>query len=215
MSIVPTIRKMLAEKDPARQDVPVWFTEVGEPVQGTVTPEHQADTLVKAYVMGIAQGALRIHWFEPLDGDSGPFGLIGGGNGSAPKRPSYTAVSKLIENLGHQPAYVGWLLLDTRHYAFVFDGPFGEDDVNEFIDAHSLRAGRVGLRNNQVRQNNHRGVLVRIERAQLVSGAGLRMCFAKESHHRRRKNREHRSGRQHFQNVTPLHNSPVRMEFFA
>jgi hypothetical protein len=122
MSIVPTIRKLLADKDPTKKDVPVWFTEVGEPVQGSVTPEHQADTLVKAYVMGIAQGALRVHWFEPLDGDSGPFGLIGGSNGSAPKRPSYTAVSKLIELLGHHPAYVGWVWKDGAYYAFVFEG---------------------------------------------------------------------------------------------
>jgi hypothetical protein len=105
--------------------VPVWFTELGEPVANGVTAEHQADTLVKAYVMGIAQGALRVHWFEPLDGDSGPFGLIGGGSGSAPKRPSYVAVSKLIETLGDKPHYLGWLLLDARDYAFVFDAPAG------------------------------------------------------------------------------------------
>lgn len=123
MSIVPTIRKLLADKSPAQKDVPIWFTELGEPVAGDVTPEHQADTLVKAYVMGLAQGAQRIHWFEPLDGDSGPFGLIGGGSGTAPKRPSFTAVSKLIEHLGKLPRYVGWTLLNAKHYAFVFQGP--------------------------------------------------------------------------------------------
>jgi hypothetical protein len=94
-------------------------------VSGSITAEHQADTLVKAYVMGIAQGALRVHWFEALDGDSGPFGLIAGSSGSAPKRPSYTAVSKLIEYLGDKPAYVGWLLIDGQHLGFVFDGPKG------------------------------------------------------------------------------------------
>jgi hypothetical protein len=125
MSIVPTIRKLLADKDPAKKDVPVWFTELGEPVQGNVTPDHQADTLVKAYVMGIAQGALRVHWFEPLDGDSGPFGLIGGGSGSSPKRPSYTALTKLIEFLGNQPTYAGWVWQNGSYYGFVFDGPSG------------------------------------------------------------------------------------------
>ena len=122
MSIVPTIRKLLADLNPAKQDVPIWFTELGEPVMGAITEEHQADTLVKAYVMGLAQGAHRIHWFEPLDGDSGPFGLIGGGDGSAPKRMSFVAVSKLIEVLGRLPRYVGWLLLNDAHYAFVFEG---------------------------------------------------------------------------------------------
>jgi len=33
MSIVPTIRKMLADKSPKQKDVPVWFTEVGQPVE--------------------------------------------------------------------------------------------------------------------------------------------------------------------------------------
>lgn len=66
-----------------------------------------------------------MHWFEPLDGDSGPFGLIGGGSGSGPKRPSYTAVQQLIEHLGREPTYVGWTLLEARHYAFVFGGPNG------------------------------------------------------------------------------------------
>ena len=122
MSIVPAIRMLLADKDPGKRGVPVWFTELGEPVQGAITAEHQADTLVKAYVLGLAQGALRIHWFEPLDGDSGPFGLIGGGDGSAPRRPSFTALEALIGALGKTPAYDGWLLLHDAHYAFVFEG---------------------------------------------------------------------------------------------
>jgi hypothetical protein len=125
MSIVPTIRKLLADKNPAKKNVPVWFTEVGEPVQGSVTPERQADTLVKAYVLGLAQGVHRIHWFEGIDGDSGPFGLIAGNNGAAPKRPSYTAMTELIKQLGQKPRYVGWRLLQDRHYAFVFEGPGG------------------------------------------------------------------------------------------
>jgi hypothetical protein len=97
LSIVPTIRKLLADKSPSKKDVPVWFTEVGQPVEKGVTPEMQSDILLKAYVLGLAQGVLRIHWFEGIDGDSGPFGLIAGNNGSAPKRPSYTALTQLIK----------------------------------------------------------------------------------------------------------------------
>ena len=118
MRIVPTLRKMLADKDPSRVDVPVIFTEVGEPVTGDITPEHQADTLVKAYVMGIAQGATRVHWFEPLDGDSGPFGLF---EPDGTERPSYVALKELTRELGGKPAYVGWVLLNDSSYAFVFD----------------------------------------------------------------------------------------------
>jgi len=119
MSIVPTIRKLLADKNPAKRDVPVWFTEVGEPVGNGVTPEHQADTLVKAFVMGIAQGVTRVHWFEPLDGDSGPFGLV---DSSGNERPSYVAVRTLTEQLGEKPLYLGWLLLNDLHHGFVFQG---------------------------------------------------------------------------------------------
>src|SRR5262249_9620025 len=107
------------------QDAPVWFTEVGEPVEKGITPEMQSDTVIKAYVLGLAQGVHRIHWFEGIDGDSGPFGLIAGGNGSAPKRPSYTALTQLIKALGQTPRCTGWLLLAGKHYGFVFDGPEG------------------------------------------------------------------------------------------
>jgi hypothetical protein len=148
MSIVPTIRKLLADKSPARKDVPIWFTELGEPV-GDVTAEHQADTLVKAYVMGLAQGAHRIHWFEPLDGDSGAFGLIAGGSGAGAKRPAFTALSLLIDNLGQLPRYVGWTLLNDKHYAFVFVGPTapvmiawtgrdGTDSVNPGVSVRTV-----------------------------------------------------------------------------
>jgi hypothetical protein len=110
MSIVPTIRKLLADKSPSKKDVPVIFTELGEPVQGDVTPAHQADTLVKAYVMGLAQGAARIQWFEPLDGDS---------------RPSFVALRSLVQNLGEEVHYRGWLAFGpsgTDGYGFVFRG---------------------------------------------------------------------------------------------
>ena len=125
MSIVPTIRKMLADKSPTKKDVPVWFTEVGQPVEKAITQEMQSDTLLKAYVLGLAQGVRRIHWFEGIDGDSGPFGLIAGNTGSAPKRLSYTALTQLIRALGQAPRFVGWLLIDGKHYGFVFDGPSG------------------------------------------------------------------------------------------
>ncbi|HVE41782.1 MAG TPA: hypothetical protein VNM14_17955 [Planctomycetota bacterium] len=125
MSIVPNIRKMLADKSPTKKDVPVWFTEVGQPVEKGITPEMQSDTILKAYVLGLAQGVRRIHWFEGIDGDSGPFGLIAGNTGSAPKRLSYTALTQLIKALGQTPRFVGWLLVDGKHYGFVFEGPNG------------------------------------------------------------------------------------------
>ncbi len=122
MSIVPTMRKMLAARDPSRAAAPIWFTEIGEPVNDTHTPEHQAYTLVKAYTMAIAQGVTRVHWFEGKDGDSGPFGLISGGG---ELRPSHTAMTTLVTRLGQLPQYAGWVLLEGQHYGFVFTPPEG------------------------------------------------------------------------------------------
>jgi hypothetical protein len=119
MSIVPTIHKMLSAKDPPRANAPVWFTEIGEPVDGAITPEMQTDTLVKAYVMGIAQGVTHVHWFEGRDGDSGPFGLI---DAQGQKRSSYTAMAKVLSHLGALPGYDGWVLLNGKSYGFVFEG---------------------------------------------------------------------------------------------
>jgi len=34
----------------------------------------------------------------------------------------FIAYSKLIESLGQQPVYLGWVLLNDRNYAFVFKG---------------------------------------------------------------------------------------------
>lgn len=125
MSIVPTIRKLLADKSPTRRDVPVIITEVGQPVEKGVTQERQADQLVKAFILSLAQGVKRIHWFEGIDGDSGPFGLIAGNNGNAPKRLSFTAMTQLIRILGHGPRPAGWLVQDGKHFAFAFEGADG------------------------------------------------------------------------------------------
>src|SRR5688572_29459733 len=76
MSIVPTIRKLLADKSPKQKDVPIIITECGTTVEKQFTQERQADQLVKVFTLSLAQGVKRIHWFEGIDGDSGPFGLI-------------------------------------------------------------------------------------------------------------------------------------------
>ncbi len=117
LHIVPTLRKMLAAQNPAKVNVPVIFTELGCDVKkGDGT---QANTLVKAYTVGIAQGVECIHWFEGRDGDSGPMGLL---DKDGRPRSCYNAMKHLIEHLGQHPKYLGWMLLNDRHYAFVFQG---------------------------------------------------------------------------------------------
>lgn len=120
MHIVPTVRKMLAASNPAKKDVPIIFTELGCDVKKGA--DTQAHALVKAYTMGIAQGVACIQWFEGMDGDSGPLGLI---DAKGTPRPAFTAMGQMIQHLGQHPEYLGWLLLNEKHYAFVFQGAQG------------------------------------------------------------------------------------------
>ena len=120
MNIVPTVRKMLAAQDPARANAPVWFTEIG--YDATSNPNRQAEAVVKAYSMGIAQGIVVINWFEGIDGDSGPMGLL---DANGVPRPAYTAMAQMIKHLGPHPTYLGWVLLNNKDYGFVFQGAKG------------------------------------------------------------------------------------------
>jgi hypothetical protein len=115
MHTVPTVRKMLGSQDPLRQNVPVWFTEMG--YDAGKDPKLQAQALLKAYTMGIAEGVSVMNWFEGIDGDSGPMGLL---DEKGHPRPSYTAMAQMIKYLGNNPDYVGWANLNKRDYAFFF-----------------------------------------------------------------------------------------------
>jgi polysaccharide biosynthesis protein PslG len=117
LSIVPTLRKMLAAQDPARSEAPIWFTEVGYDAKEGEVP--QASALVKAFTLSLAQGVTRIDWFEGMDGDSGPMGLL---RADGTPRLAYTAMAYLTRHLGATPRYEGWVLLGGNDYGFVFEG---------------------------------------------------------------------------------------------
>jgi hypothetical protein len=117
LHIVPTVRKMLRAQNPAKANVPIIFTELG--CDAKKGADIQGHALVKAYVMGIAQGVTCIHWFEGKDGDSGPMGLL---ERNGTPRPSYTAMASMIKHLGQRPAYLGWVRLNDKDYGFVFQG---------------------------------------------------------------------------------------------
>jgi hypothetical protein len=120
MNIVPLIRKMLAAQNPSKVNIPIIFTELGSDAKKGAA--HQAGALVKAYTMGIAQGVTCIQWFEGMDGDSGPMGLL---ESNGKLRPSYTAMGQMIKRFGQHPAYLGWVMLNNKHYGFVFQGANG------------------------------------------------------------------------------------------
>lgn len=116
LNLVPTVRRMLAAVDPARKEVPIVFTELGVDAKShgeTV----QATALVKAYVMGIAQGVENIQWFEGRDGDSGPMGLL---DGEGKPRPAWHAYGRMIEAMGQHPRPLGWVTPAKGVYGFVF-----------------------------------------------------------------------------------------------
>ncbi len=120
LHIVSTVRKMLAAQDPAKVNVPIIFTELGCDAKKGL--DVQAHTLVKAYTMGIAQGVACIQWFEGMDGDSGPMGLL---QRDGTPRPAYTAMGQMIRHLGQHPAYLGWVMLNGKDCGFVFQGAKG------------------------------------------------------------------------------------------
>lgn len=120
MRIVPTVRAMLKHRNPERQNVPIWFTEIGFDTKRGIDKQLQA--CVKAYVMGAAQGITTIQWFEGMDGDSGPLGLL---DGKGKPRPAYKALAEMIRLIGQQPKPLGWVLLNDKHYGFVFQGVNG------------------------------------------------------------------------------------------
>lgn len=121
MHIIPTLRKMLKDQDPGKKNVPVWFTELGCNAKKRGSSE-QAQAVVKAYTMAIAQGIACLNWFEARDGDSGPMGLL---DRKGKPRPSFHALANLIKHLSRHPKYIGWVLQDGKHYGFVFEGAKG------------------------------------------------------------------------------------------
>jgi hypothetical protein len=127
LQIAGTVRKMLATRHPDRVHCPIIFTEIGcaggPTKEGYIGgPELQGEAVVKYYSMGIAQGIACIQWFEGMDGDSDPMGLL---TGKGEKRPAYTAMAQMIKYFGQRPTYLGWVLLNDKHYGFVFQGAKG------------------------------------------------------------------------------------------
>ena len=125
LQIVPTVRKMLAARDPAKVNCPVIFTELGYAAGGQYNkggPDTQAYAVVKYYTLAIVQGVACLQWFEGMDGDSGPMGLM---DARGKPRPAYTAMAQMIKHFSQKPQYLGWVLLNGKHYGFVFQGAKG------------------------------------------------------------------------------------------
>lgn len=127
LGIVAGVRAMLRDKDPVKAQVPIWFTEIGleaaENGRKGVSVAVQADSLVKIYVMSLAQGVTHIHWFDPRDSEGKAHGLL---RGDGSQRPAMVAFSNLVRFLGRVPSYSGALTLAPDTYGFLFNGPSGD-----------------------------------------------------------------------------------------
>lgn len=117
--IVPTVRKLLRAKAPKNANAEIQFTELGEALGKTVTNISQAVSLVKAYTLGIAQGASKIDWFE-ASGNRYKMGLV---DDQGNPHPAYNALQRLTQHLGPTPQFVGWLRWNAPRdeYGFVFE----------------------------------------------------------------------------------------------
>src|SRR5207244_4357822 len=100
--------------------IPVIFTEVGVDTRRGI--EQQAQAVLKTYIMGIHQGVTCINYYEGMDGDSGPLGLL---DAQAHPRPAYHALGRLIETVSRHPTSLGWVMLNDKHYGFMIQGTKG------------------------------------------------------------------------------------------
>jgi hypothetical protein len=127
LSLVGNLRDMLAANK-QRADIPLWITEIGHQAPIKAEPKgdaQQADMLVKAYVLSIAQGFDRVCWFEargPAYGQGTDHGII---RPDWTPRPAYDALKTMTSLLGQQPRYRGWLDLGKGGCGFLFQGQEG------------------------------------------------------------------------------------------
>ena len=121
------LRTALKAAAPERADAEIWITETGCRLhrrgERQVSEEEAARSLVKQYVMAIAQGIRCVQWFEARDpqGEDAGFGLL---SRAGEPRKSYTALKTLAETLGPNPRAIGWVALgkEKRGYGFLFQG---------------------------------------------------------------------------------------------
>jgi hypothetical protein len=123
LGIVASVRAMLKDVNPAKADVPIWFTEVGlavnEAEPSAVTEIAQADGLIKLFTMGFAQGVTRIHWFDPRDSEGLTLGLLRRDGSS---KPAHRALTQLSGALGARPKFLGYVTFAKNTFGFLFEG---------------------------------------------------------------------------------------------
>jgi hypothetical protein len=168
LGLADTIREMLRQngEDP---DMPIWITEIGAQttVQAdTENDQHQAEMLVKSYILPLVQGFDRVYWFEirgPTYGSNTDFGII---RADWTLRPSFHAFDTLTNQLGQNSEYLGWVNLGTNGHGFLFNGADGE----------VLVAWAIPEKSGEVRFENPVTVISMLGEALLLE-SGARLSF--------------------------------------
>lgn len=114
------LKNMLRENK-QRDDIELWITKIGLPVSKP-NDSLQAEALIKAYSLSLAQGFKRICWFDargPDFNDKYDYGII---DKDWTQRPAYIALKTMTNLLSKTPIYLGWIKLDQNGYGFVFQG---------------------------------------------------------------------------------------------
>ncbi len=104
----------------------LWISSIGYPAPDKPdkqADELQAEALLKAYTLSLAQGFKRVFWHEAR----GPEGRHAGmDHGLIRKdwitRPSFKAMETMVSLLGKDPIYLGWLSFPGDGCGFVFHG---------------------------------------------------------------------------------------------
>lgn len=121
LGIDANLRALLRATNPEKLRVPLRFTEIGVEVGDkppvAIDEALQAATLIKIYVLGLAQQIEHIHWFDPRDSEDKHHGLL---RRDGSKRPAYHALSALTRALGRKPEFKGFVSLTAHSYGFLF-----------------------------------------------------------------------------------------------
>jgi hypothetical protein len=102
-SFQSAVRRLRAAGNAKLGHVPdLWATEWGwrlgdAAVAGPVTQDLQAAMLPRAYVVAHASGVKATFWFDMIDWNDGPFGLLAN---DGTQRPAYRAMKTLSQQLG-------------------------------------------------------------------------------------------------------------------
>jgi hypothetical protein len=127
LTISSKIRKIL-KNNRQKKKIKLLITGIGYPLTNKrelAEKTLQAEAIVKAYTLSIAQGFQHIYWYEPR-GDiktENNYGLI---KDNWVPRPAYYALKTMISLLGKDPIYLGWLKTGKEGYGFLFHGTYSK-----------------------------------------------------------------------------------------